>query len=72
MRGFDHVTLEVCRMGLGWAMRGRTLFKRAANHYNAELIRLERRVQRMDPLRNEPSSMRDQSALLDEEAEWYA
>ena len=46
MRGFEHVTLEVCRMGLGWAMRGRTSFERAVRHLASELSRLTlRRVQ---------------------------
>ena len=69
MRGFDHVTLEVCRMGLGWAMRGRTFFLRATKHYTAELDRLERRLQRMDPARYETG--RDQIAMLEDEYTWY-
>ena len=43
MRGFEHVTLEVCRRGLGWAMGGRTFFEQAARQLTSELRRRESR-----------------------------
>jgi len=59
----------VCRMGMGWAVRGRTFFERAVGHYTSELNRLALRSQRADPFRNEPG--RDPMAMLEDEVVWY-
>ena len=40
LRGFDHVVLRVCRMGLEWAMRQRAFSESVCNYYRRELLRL--------------------------------
>ena len=43
MRGFDHVALRVCRLGLQWAMRQKAFSESVCNYYRLELRRLQRR-----------------------------
>ena len=71
MRSFAHVALEVCWMGLDWAMKEKTFCERACNHYHLELRRLQLRMQRADRFRNEPASMRDPFEMLEDEVLWY-
>ena len=61
MRGFAHVTLEVCRLGLNWAVGERAYLKRVNDQYQRELRRLALRLPQRE----------DRFAMLEDELVWY-
>ena len=40
LRGFDHVNLRVCRMGLEWALRQKAFSESVCDFYRLEMRRL--------------------------------
>jgi hypothetical protein len=52
LRGFDHVNLRVCRMGLEWALRQKAFSESVCDYYRLELRRLRSAsLQALEPSR---------------------